>query len=143
MSQLDRIRSDARTALKSGDRKRAAALRMIQDVLQQDQKLGRSDPVAVLQRERKKRLEAAKAYADAGREEQAADEQAEATLIAGYLPVQLSDEELDALVAEAIADTGASGMKQMGQVMAALKEKVAGRADGGRVSTAVRERLGA
>lgn len=143
MSQLDRIRSDARTALKSGDRKRAAALRMIQDVLQQDQKLGRSDPVAVLQRERKKRLEAAKAYADAGREEQAADEQAEATLIAGYLPVQLSDEELDALVAEAIADTGASGMKQMGQVMAVLKEKVAGRADGGRVSTAVRERLGA
>ena len=80
--------------------------------------------------------------AEAGRTEQAADERFEAELIDGYLPEQLSDEELAAMVAEAIASTGATESKQMGQVMGALKEKVAGRADGKRVSTAVREQLG-
>ncbi|MDQ2622383.1 MAG: GatB/YqeY domain-containing protein [Actinomycetota bacterium] len=142
MSQLERIRTDAQAALKGGDRRLAQALRLIQDVVQQEEKLGAGDEVAVLQRERKKRLEAAKAYADAGRYEQAESEKMEADLIAEYLPAQLSDEELNQLVADAISATGATEQKQMGQVMGVLKEKVAGRADGKRVSTAVREQLG-
>lgn len=115
---------------------------MIQDVLQQDAKLGQNDEIAALQRERKKRLEAAEAFAAAGRDEQAAAERFEAELITTYLPAQLSDAELTALVAAAVASTGATEQKQMGQVMGALKDKVAGRADGKRVSTAVREHLG-
>ncbi|MDQ2699965.1 MAG: GatB/YqeY domain-containing protein [Actinomycetota bacterium] len=141
MSVAEQIRDDARVALKEGDRKRSSALRLIQDVLQQDAKLGKNDEVAALQRERKKRIEAAEAYAGAGRDEQAEAERFEAELITAYLPEQLSDEELNELVAEAVATTGATEQKQMGQVMGALKEKVAGRADGKRVSTAVREHL--
>lgn len=143
MSELDRIRTDAQAALKAGDRRLAQALRLLQDVLQQDQKLGADDEIAVLQRERKKRLEAARAFADGGRYEQAEAERFEAELISEYLPAQLTDEELDSLVAEAIEATGATEQRDMGRVMGHLKEKVAGRADGKRVSTAVRERLGA
>jgi uncharacterized protein YqeY len=142
MSALEKIRIDARAALKDRDRKRASALRMVQDVLQQDAKLGDDDEVAALQRERKKRLEAADAYADAGRYEQAEDEKFEAGLISVYLPAQLTDDELNEMVAEAIASAGATEQKQMGQVMGLLKDRVAGRADGKRVSTAVREQLG-
>ena len=137
----DRIRDDARAALKEGDRRRAAALRMIQDVLQQEVKLGKGDETAALQRERKKRLEAAEAYEQAGRGEQAADEMFEAELIATYLPEQLSDEELGSMVDEVIAESGAEGPSDMGKVMGLLKERAAGRADGKRLSTAVRERL--
>jgi len=143
MSVLEQMQADVRTAMKAGERERAAALRMIVDSLQQDAKLGKGDEVAVLQRERKKRLEAADAYSDADRSEQASAERFEADLIEGYLPQQLSDEDLAALVEEAIAETGASEQKQMGQVMSALMPKLGGRADGKRVSTAVREKLGA
>jgi len=143
MSVLEQMQADVRTAMKAGERERAAALRMIVDSLQQDAKLGKGDEVAVLQRERKKRLEAADAYSEADRGEQASAERFEADLIEGYLPQQLSDEDLAALVAEAIAETGASEQKQMGQVMSALMPKLGGRADGKRVSTAVREKLGA
>ena len=129
--------------MKARDRERAAALRMIVDVLQQDAKLGKGDEVAVLQRERKKRVEAAEAYENAGRAEQAASERFEAELIEGYLPQQLSDEELGELVEAAVAETGATEQKQMGQVMSALMPKVGGRADGKRVSAAVRQKLGA
>ena len=129
--------------MKARDRERAAALRMIVDVLQQDAKLGKGDEVAVLQRERKKRVEAAEAYENAGRAEQAASERFEAELIEGYLPQQLSDEELAELVEAAVAETGATEQKQMGQVMSALMPKVGGRADGKRVSAAVRQKLGA
>jgi len=142
MSAVEQIKTDAQAALKEGDRKRASALRMIQDVLQQDAKLGKGDEIAALQRERKKRMEAAEAYADAGRYEQAEDERFEAELITAYLPAQLTDEELAELVREAIAEAGATEPKQMGQVMGLLKEKVAGRADGKRVSGEVREQLG-
>jgi len=143
MSVLEQVQADVRAAMKAGDRERAAALRMVVDSLQQDAKLGNGDEVAVLQRERKKRLEAAEAYADGGREEQAEVERFEAELIEAYLPAQLSDEELSELVDAAVAETGASEQKQMGQVMSALMPKVGGRADGKRVSAAVRERLGA
>jgi uncharacterized protein YqeY len=142
MSVLEQVQSDVRTAMKARDRERAAALRMVVDVLQQDAKLGKGDEVAVLQRERKKRVEAAEAYEGAGRAEQAAAERFEAGLIDGYLPQQLSDEELAELVDAAVAETGASEQKQMGQVMSALMPKLGGRADGKRVSAAVRERLG-
>ena len=100
-------------------------------------------PPCVLQRERKKRVEAAEAYEQAGRTDQAAAERFEAELIEAYLPQQLTDEELGELVDAAIAETGASEQKQMGQVMSALMPKVGGRADGKRVSAAVRQKLGA
>jgi uncharacterized protein YqeY len=143
MSVLEQVQADVRAAMKAGDRERAGALRMVVDALQKDAKLGDGDEVAVLQRERKKRLEAAEAYGEAGRAEQASTESLEAELIESYLPQQLSDEELAALVDAAVAETGASEQKQMGQVMGALMPKLGGRADGKRVSAAVRERLGA
>ena len=115
---------------------------MVVDVLQKDAKLGKGDEVAVLQKEHKKRVEAAEAYEGAGRAEQAAAERFEAELIQGYLPAQLSDEELEGLAAEAVAETGATEQKQMGQVMSAVMPKIAGRADGKRVSAAVRKKLG-
>jgi uncharacterized protein len=139
---LEQVQSDVRTAMKARDRERAAALRLVVDVLQQDAKFGQGDEVAVLQKERKKRVEAAEAYEQAGRAEQAASERFEADLIEGYLPQQLSDEELGELVEVAIAESGATEMKQMGQVMSALMPNVGGRADGKRVSAAVREKLG-
>jgi uncharacterized protein YqeY len=143
MSVLEQVQADVRTAMKAGDRARTGALRMIVDALQKEAKLGDGDEVAVLQRERKKRAEAADAYAEAGRDEQAGAERFEAELIETYLPQQLSDEELTELVDAAVSETGASEQKQMGQVMSALMPKLGGRADGKRVSAAVRERLGA
>lgn len=143
MPVLEQVQDDVKTAMKARDRERAGALRMIVDVLQQDAKFGKGDEVAVLQRERKKRVEAAEAYEQAGRAEQAASERFEAELIEGYLPQQLSDEELGELVDAAVAETGASEQRQMGQVMSALMPKVGGRADGKRVSAAVRQKLGA
>lgn len=128
--------------MKARDRERASALRLVVDVLQQDAKLGKGDEVAVLHRERKKRVEAAEAYEQAGRAEQAAAERFEASLIEGYLPAQLSDEDLGELVAAAVEETGATEVKQMGQVMGILVPKVGGRADGKRVSAAVRAKLG-
>ena len=142
MSILEQVQQDAREALKAGERERASALRLVVDALQQDAKLGKGDEVAVLQRERKKRLEAAEAFRDGNRDEQAAVEQGEADLIEAYLPEQLSDDELAELVDAAISETGATEPRQMGQVMSALMPKLAGRADGKRVSEAVRERLG-
>jgi len=143
MSVLEQVQDDVKTAMKARDRERAGALRLIVDVLQQDAKLGKGDEVAVVQRERKKRVEAAEAYEGAGRSDQAAAERFEAELIEGYLPAQLSDEELATLVEDAIVETGASEQRQMGQVMSALMPKVGGRADGKRVSAAVRQKLGA
>ncbi|HWB68663.1 MAG TPA: GatB/YqeY domain-containing protein [Solirubrobacterales bacterium] len=142
MSILEQVQADVRTAMKAGERDRASALRLLVDSLQQDAKFGKDDELAVLQRERKKRLEAAEAFRGGGRAEQAAAEQAEADLIEAYLPAQLSDEELGELVDAALAETGATEPKEMGQVMSALMPKLGGRADGKRVSAAVRERLG-
>jgi uncharacterized protein len=140
---LEQVQEDVRTAMKAGERERAAALRMVVDALQQDAKLGDGDEIAVLQRERKKRLEAVDAYREGGRGEQAEVEQTEAQLIEAYLPEQLSDQELGALVSDAIEETGATEQRQMGQVMSAVMPKVGRRADGKRVSQVVREALGA
>jgi uncharacterized protein YqeY len=140
---LEQVQADVRTAMKAGERERAGALRLIVDALQQDAKLGKGDEVAVLQRERKKRLEAADAFEGGGRSEQAAAERAEAELVEAYLPEQLSDEELGEMAEKAISEAGASEQRDMGKVMSLLMPAVGGRADGKRVSQAVRERLGA
>jgi uncharacterized protein YqeY len=99
------------------------------------------DEIQVLQRERKRRLEAAEAYRDGGRPDAAAAEEREAEIIASYLPAQLSDEELDAIVGDAVAESGASSPSEMGKVMGLIMPKVQGRADGKRVSALVREKL--
>jgi uncharacterized protein len=140
---LERVQADTRDAMKAGERDRVGQLRMLANALQQDAKLGDGDEVAVLQRERKKRLEAAEAFRGGGRDEAADSEEAEARAIEGYLPEQLSDDELSEIVSAAIEESGAEGPKEMGKVMSTVMPKVGGRADGKRVSQAVRERLGA
>lgn len=140
---LEQIQSDTREALKAGEKQRVATLRMLSSALQLDAKEGKGDAEAVLARERKKRVEAADAFRDGGRAEQAEAETAEAEMIAAYLPEQISDEELAAIVEEAVASSGAESVKDMGKVMGAVMPKVKGRADGNRVSAAVREKLGA
>jgi uncharacterized protein len=138
---LERIQADTRQAMKAGDRDRVGALRLLADALQKDLKEGGDDEVAVLRRERKRRLEAAEAYREGGSAERAAAEDAEAELISSYLPAELSDEELDAIADEAIAEVGASGMQDMGKAMGAAMAKAGGRADGKRVNAAIRGRL--
>ena len=129
--------------MKAGDRARVGALRMLANALQQEAKSGGDDEVGVLRRERKRRVEAAEAYRDGGSVDRAEAEEAEAELIETYLPAELSDEELGELVAAAIEEVGAQGPGDMGKAMGAAMPKVDGRADGKRVSEAVRERLGA
>ena len=146
MSVLDQIRADTVAAMKAGDRQRAGALRLISSELQKAAKEppdGGLDETTVLRRERKRRTEAATAYRDAGRADLAAGEEAEAELLAGYLPAELSDEELAALVGDAVAESGATSVREMGKVMPLAVARVQGRADGRRVSAMVRERLGA
>jgi len=141
MSVLDQVKTDARTAMKAGERERVHALRLIVNELQKAAKDGDGDDVAVLQRERKRRLEAAEAYRDGGRADLAAGEEREAELIAGYMPEQVSDEELDAIVGDAVAESGAASPAEMGKVMALVMPQVKGRADGKRVSAIVKEKL--
>jgi uncharacterized protein len=138
---LEQVQTDTREAMKAGERDRVGALRMIADALQKDLKEGGDDEIAVLRRERKRRLEAAEAYRDGGDAERAASEQAEADIIEAYLPAEMPDDELGALVAAAIEESGASGPSEIGKVMGALMPRVGGRADGKRVSAMVRERL--
>lgn len=127
--------------MKRGDRDRVQALRMVLSELQKAAKEGAGDEVAVLRRERKRRQESARAFRDGGREELAAAEEAEADMIGAYLPAELSDAELDSIVAEAIAETGAVELRQMGAAMKAAMAKAGGRADGARVSAKVKEAL--
>jgi uncharacterized protein len=142
MSILEQVQEDVKTAMKAGERERVGQLRMLVNALQTEQKEGKGDEVAALQRERKRRLDAAEALREGERTELAGKEEAEAKLIEGYLPEQLSDEELDQLVAGAVEESGASEPKDMGGVMKVLMPKIAGKADGKRVSQAVREKLG-
>lgn len=141
MSALEDVTGDIKVAMKAGDKPRVAALRLLLSELQKDAKEGANDEVAVLRRERKRRLEAAETYREAGRAELEAGERAEAELIAGYLPAELSDDELQAAVAAAIEQTGASSPKDMGQVMKQVMASVGDRADGRRVSQAVKGAL--
>ena len=141
MSLLDQVQADVKSALKSGDRERVHALRLIADALQKAEKDGGAEPVEVLQRECKRRLEAAEAYDDGGRSDAAEAERREAEVISSYLPEQLSDEELSEIVGNAVAESGASSPQEMGKVMGLVMPHVKGRADGKRVSAAVKEML--
>lgn len=141
MTLSDTVKSDLTTALKAGEKDRVAALRLVLSELQKAAKDGDADELAILRRERKRRLEAAQAFRDGGRAELAEQEEEEAALIEGYLPAQLSEDELRSIVADAVAEVGASSPKDMGLVMKAAMPKVDGRADGKRVSAAVREAL--
>ena len=149
MSELkERLRADLTTAMKSRDELRTATLRMVLTAVTAEEVAGKEareltdDQVeAVLRREAKKRREAAEAFAGAGRAEQAERESAEGEVVAGYLPAQLEDADLAALVADVVTRTGASGMKDMGRVMGQVTGLVAGRAEGGRVAAEVRRQL--
>jgi uncharacterized protein YqeY len=143
VSFIDQVRGDMTRALKAGDKDRVGALRMVLSELQKAHKEGASDDQAVLRRERKRRLEAAEQFRDGGRPELAEREEAEARLIESYMPAELDDAELDAIVKAAIAEIGARDPNDMGQVMKAVMAKAGGRADGKRASARVREALNA
>ncbi len=150
MSDLkEHLRADLTAAMKARDELRTATLRMVLAAVsaeevsgKQARELSDDEVQAVLRREAKKRREAAEAFAGAGRDEQAARERAEETVLAGYLPAQLDDADLAAIVADVITRTGASGMKDMGRVMGAVQGAVAGRAEGSRLAAEVRSQLG-
>ena len=127
--------------MRAREKERVHALRLIVSELQKAAKENGADEVEVLQRERKRRLEAAEAYRDGGRAELAEAEEREAEIISSYMPEQLTDEELSAIVGDAVAESGASSPKEMGKVMALVMPQVKGRADGKRVSAAVKEKL--
>ena len=139
----EQVRADMTSAMKAGEKERVGALRLVLSELQKAAKDGSDDELAVLRRERKRRLEAAAQFRDGGRPELAETEESEAKLIAGYLPAELGDSELDAIVAAAISDTGAAGQSDMGRVMKEVMARTGGRADGKRASARVREALGA
>jgi uncharacterized protein YqeY len=143
-----RLRADLNTAMRARDQVRLRTLRMALTSITNEEVAGASardlsdeEIVKVLTREAKKRREAAEAFGAAGRDEQAAAERAEGDVLATYLPAQLGDEELAALVGDAITETGAAGPKGMGQVMKVLTPRLAGRADGARVAAEVRRQL--
>jgi uncharacterized protein len=139
---LDTVKDDLKEAMRGGERERVGALRLVLSELQKAAKEGSSDELAVLRRERKRRLEAAKAYREGGREDLAAGEAWEAELIGGYLPAELSDDELREIVTRAVSESGAESVREMGRAMGAAMAQVAGRAEGGRVSGMVKAALG-
>ncbi|WP_462418613.1 GatB/YqeY domain-containing protein [Kytococcus sp. Marseille-QA3725] len=150
MSELkQQISSDLTTAMKARDKVTSATLRMIMTAIQNAQVAGSSskeltdeEVLSVITKEGKKRRDAIAEYEKAGRPELAESEQSELAVIEAYLPAQLSDEELGALVAEAVSEAGVTEKSQMGQAMKAAQAKVAGRAEGGRVAAAVKKHLG-
>ena len=144
----DRLKDDLTTSMKARDELRTATLRMVLTAIGTEEVAGKAartlssdEELKVLTREAKKRREAAEAFRSGGADDRAARELAEEQVLAAYLPAQLSDEELAALVASAIASSGASGPTGMGVVMKAVGPQVAGRAEGGRVAAAVRAAL--
>ncbi len=152
MPLLQRVQADVSAALKAGDRERAGALRMIVSELQKVAKEGalqgdlseesmRGYEVEVLQRERKRRQEAAEAYRAAGRTDQADAEEHELAVLQEFMPAPLSDDELEAIIDDAIAENGATSIRDLGRVMADVMPQVAGRADGSTVTQLVREKL--
>ncbi len=144
----ERLRADLTAAMKARDETTTRTLRMALTSISNEEVSGDSarnlsddEILKILGREAKRRREAAAAFAEAGRDEQAAAERAEEDVLSAYLPAQMSDEELSALVAAAIAETGASGPAGIGPVMKAVTPKVAGRAEGSRVAAVVRSQL--
>jgi uncharacterized protein len=141
MAIVDQIKLDLQGAMRAGEKQRVGALRLVLSELQKSSKEGSDDELAVLRRERKRRLEAASAYRDAGRDDLAGGEEFEGALIGGYLPAELSDAELAAIVEQAVRGSGAQTAKEMGQAMKQAMAAVDGRADGKRVSGLVRASL--
>ncbi|MFC9971809.1 GatB/YqeY domain-containing protein [Spirillospora sp. NPDC127200] len=149
MSALkEKLETDLSTAMKARDEVRTRTLRMALTAVKNEEVAGKQsrelsddDVVKVLTREAKKRREAAAAFADAGRDAQAQAERDENAVLEEYLPAQLGDAELTALVADAIAEAGAGGPRAMGQVMKIVNPKVAGRAEGGRLAAEVKRQL--
>lgn len=143
MPIADTVKQDIVSAMKAGEADRVGALRLVLSELQKSAKEGSDDELAVLRRERKRRLESATVFRDAGRDELADGEESEARMIATYLPAQLEEDALRAIVAAAVAETAASSPKDMGAVMKVAMARAGGRADGKAVSALVREALGA
>jgi uncharacterized protein YqeY len=141
LSVLEQVRADVIRAMKAGERDVAGALRLLVSELQKDAKEGDGDEMVVLRREHKRRLEAATQFQNANRPDLAQQEQGEAALIARYLPPDLTDEQLDEIVTEAVAQTGATGPRDMGAVMKVVKDRAGGLVDGKRASDAVRTAL--
>jgi uncharacterized protein YqeY len=144
------LRADLHTSMREHDKVRSSTLRMALTAVTNEEvsgttarELSDDEVLKVLAREAKKRREAATAYREAKRPELAAKEEAELVFLEAYLPAQLSDPELQALVAQAINETGANGMPQMGMVMKAATTLVAGRAEGGRIAAMVKSALAA
>ncbi len=140
------LEEDLTEAIKGGDESRRDTLRLILSELRLAEKelqrpLDESEELQVLQRERKKRVEAAQAFRDAGRDEQADQEEDELEVIEDYMPEPISEDELEQIVDDAIAETGATSLRDLGRVMADVMPQVAGRADGSTVSAFVREKL--
>lgn len=149
MALKERLQSDLTAAMKSRDELRAATIRMALTAVTTEEVAGKQartltddEVLAVLAREAKKRREAAEAFDGAGRSELADRERAEGTVLADYLPAQLSDDEVSELVSAAIAEAGVTGPQAIGPVMKLVQPRVAGRAEGGRVAAEVRRQLG-
>lgn len=146
MSRIETIEGELREAMKARDAERRDALRLILNALKGSEKelqrpLSEDEELQVLQRERKRRVEAAEAFRAGGREEQAASEERELAVLEEFMPSQLSEEEIEEIVDDAIAEVGATSMAQLGRVMADVMPQVAGRADGSVVSQIVKEKL--
>jgi uncharacterized protein len=141
MALLEQIKEDMQGAMRAGEKERVGALRLVLSELQKAVKEGGEDELTVLRRERKRRLEAADAYREAGREDLVRGEESEAKLISAYLPAELSEEELAGIVKQAVSDSGAQTAKDMGMAMKRAMAAVDGRADGKRVSGLVRAAL--
>lgn len=146
MSIRDNILRDTKEAMRDRDRPRVEALRMLSAALkngeiEKGEPLADDEEITILRRQLKQREESAEAFCKAGREEQARNEEIEADIVRGYLPASLSDEELERVIDEAVKETGAASMKDMGAVMGRAVEISGGRADGKRLSALARERL--
>ena len=148
MGLKEKLQSDLTEAIRSRNELVSGTIRMVLTAITNEEVAGKEaktlsedEVIAVLSREAKKRREAADAFADAGRADKAATEKAEGEVITSYLPAQLSDDELNTLIADAIAKSGAAGPQDMGKVMGILKPQIAGKADGGKVSAAVKAAL--
>ncbi|MGA2757460.1 MAG: GatB/YqeY domain-containing protein [Solirubrobacteraceae bacterium] len=141
MSIIDTVKSDLVVAMKSGERERVGALRLLLSELQKSAKEGSDDELAVLRRERKRRIEAERAFREGGRDDLADGEAAEALIIGSYLPAELDDSQLAEIVTRAVERSGATSLKDLGSVMGLAMAEVGGRADGKRVSEQVRAAL--
>jgi uncharacterized protein len=146
VSLIGRIEGELQDAMRSRDRDRADALRLTLASLRTAEKeiqrpLHDAEELQVLQRERKRRNEAAEAFRSAGRDEQAAKEERELAVIEEFMPEPIDEEELEQIIDNAIAETGATSMRDLGRVMADVMPQVSGRADGSTVSRLVREKL--